>query len=166
MQTPQQQLDLKDIHLPDAVSWWPPAAGYWIILAVIAVCIISFLSIKAYRKKFEIKRLALAELSAIKESYESTSDKKQLVISLSELLRRAAISTYPLSECASLTGTQWLNWLDKSLSKNTLNFSNGPGYLLTDYIYSKSEQADDVNALIKLSLQWLNKLPATSGKNK
>lgn len=166
MQTPQQQLDLKDIHLPDAISWWPPAIGYWIVLGVIAACIISYLSIKAYRKRFEIKRLALTEFSAIKETYDSTSDKKQLVISLSELLRRAAISTFPLSECASLTGTQWLNWLDKSLSKNTLTFSNGPGYLLTDYIYSKSEQADDINELIKLSLQWLKKLPATPGKNK
>lgn len=166
MQTSQQQLDLKDIHLPDAVSWWPPAIGYWLVLGVIAVCIICYLSIKAYRKKFEIKRLALAEFDAIKASYDSTSDKKQLVISLSELLRRAAISTYPLSECAGLTGTQWLNWLDKSLTKSTLTFSNGPGYLLTDYIYSKSKQADDVNELITLSLQWLKKLPATSGKNK
>lgn len=164
MQAPQPQLDLKDIHLPDAVSWWPPAIGYWIILGCVVVCIITYLSIKAYRKKHAIRKLALHEFNSIKNSYASNANKKQLVTSLSELLRRAAISTYPLSDCAGLTGIQWLNWLDKQLSKNTLNFSDGPGYLLTDFIYSSSQQTNDIDDLMSLTLLWLKQLPSPADK--
>jgi Domain of unknown function (DUF4381) len=164
MQAPQQQLDLKDIHLPETVSWWPPAVGYWIVLSCTVICIMTYLSIKAYRKRHAIKRSALHEFNLIKKSYASNSNKKQLVTSLSELLRRAAISTYPLSDCAGLTGKQWLSWLDKQLSKSTLNFSDGPGYLLTDFIYSSSQQANDIDDLMSLTLQWLKQLPPPADK--
>ena len=26
--------NLKDIHLPPAVSWWPPAPGWWILVVL------------------------------------------------------------------------------------------------------------------------------------
>ena len=165
MQAAQQQLDLKDIHLPDPVSWWPPATGYWIILAIIVICIVTFLSLKAYRKKYVIKKAALNEFNRIKKDFQSKPNQKKLATSLSELLRRAAISTYPASECAGLTGKQWLNWLDKNLPESTLNFSNGPGYLLTEFIYSSSQHANDINDLLNLCLQWLKQLPPPSGKN-
>ncbi|MDP7406676.1 MAG: DUF4381 domain-containing protein, partial [SAR324 cluster bacterium] len=25
---------LRDVHLPPAVSWWPPAPGWWIIFFI------------------------------------------------------------------------------------------------------------------------------------
>jgi len=161
MQSPQQ-LPLKDIHLPDSVSWWPPAIGYWLILLIIIVCIAVFFIIKKYRENHRIKKLALIEYQRIKNDYQENLNKKQLVTSLSELLRRAAISSYPRTECASLTGKDWLNWLDKDLPESDNTFSSGPGYLLTDFIYSKSDYSDDVNTLLNLCHRWLKKLPAVS----
>ncbi|MBV1912177.1 MAG: DUF4381 domain-containing protein, partial [Cycloclasticus sp.] len=32
-----EELPLRDIHLPDAITWWPPAIGWWLLLAVIIV---------------------------------------------------------------------------------------------------------------------------------
>jgi len=162
MQPPQQQLPLKDIHLPDSVSWWPPATGYWLILFFIIASVIIFFVLRTYVKKQRIKKLALNEYKKIKNNYEKDLNKKRLVTSLSELLRRAAISSYPRTECASLTGKDWLNWLDKGLSKSDITFSSGPGYLLTDFVYSKSEYSDDVNSLLDISHQWLKKLPAVA----
>jgi len=163
MQSPQQQLPLKDIHLPDTVSWWPPATGYWLILLIIAVCALSFFIIKKYLKSQRIKKQALTEYRRIKNNYLKDQNKKQLVTSLSGLLRRAAISSYPRTECASLTGKDWLSWLDEGLIKSNSNitFSSGPGYLLTDFAYSKSDHSDDINNLLSLCHQWLKKLPAT-----
>ena len=166
MQPSQQQLPLKDIHLPDSVSWWPPATGYWLVLLIIITTVIVFFILKTYLKKQRVKKTALIEYQRIKNEYTKNMDKKQLVTSLSELLRRAAISSYPRAECASLTGKKWLNWLDKGLikskSKSNITFSSGPGYLLTDFAYSKSDYSDDVNDLLTISHQWLKKLPSVN----
>lgn len=162
MQSPQHQLPLKDIHLPDSVSWWPPATGYWLVLFVLIVTVILFFALTSYLKKQRIKKLALNKYQKIKNEFEKNQNKKQLVTSLSELLRRAAISSYPRTECASLTGEDWLNWLDKGLSKSDINFSSGPGYLLTDFAYSKADDSDDVNQLITLCHLWLKHLPAVT----
>ena len=168
MQAPQQQINLKDIHLPDAVSWWPPAIGYWLIIAVILIIIMIFFGMQTLRKRSATKRSALKEYSLIKDRYQSNANKKQLVTSLSELLRRAAISSYPLTDCASLTGKQWLTWLDKQLPNTKITFINGPGYLLTNFNYSDSKdsgETGDIDNLLELSLSWLKKLPASTGSN-
>lgn len=161
MQAPQQQLNLKDIHLPDSISWWPPATGYWLLLALVTLSIITYFLIKHYIKTRKVKKLALKEFIHLKKQYTKTSNKKQLVVSLSKLLRRAAISTYPRTDCAALTGKDWLSWLDKQLKKSKITFSDGPGYLLTDFVYSNSDHTDDITNLIDLSHQWLKQLPAS-----
>jgi len=169
MQVPQQQLELKDIHLPESVSWWPPATGYWIIITFIIVSILLYFLVKKYRNKYKVRKIALTEFNRLKKEYTSTLNKKALVTSLSELIRRSAISTYPRSDCASLTGKDWLNWLDKQLKKSDITFSNGPGYLITDFVYSKSQHSDDINALLDLTYKWLKHLPAiqnTAGQNR
>ena len=162
MQTASPPLELKDIHLPDAVSLWPPAIGYWLVLGLVIVCIIMFISIKKLRQRRQVKRLALTKLNKIKKQFKIDHDEKKLVSAVSELLRRAAISSYPRSDCASLTGNDWLKWLDQPLSKDKLNFTDGSGYLLTEFIYSKSAKADDINQLLSVSQRWLKTLPAVN----
>jgi len=41
MNVPEQNTDsLRDIHLPDAISWWTPAIGWWILLALVIAAFI------------------------------------------------------------------------------------------------------------------------------
>lgn len=154
-----QQLPLKDIHLPDAVSWWPPALGYWLLLLLIILIFSTVFIIIKIRKRSRIKKSALTELKTIKQHYQQHPDDKTLVNALAALLRRAAISSYPRSDCASLTGNAWLLWLDKQLNQSP-GFSDGPGYLLLEFNYSKASHANDVQQLLSLSESWLKKLPA------
>ena len=155
-----QQLPLKDIHLPDAVSWWPPALGYWLLLALIILIVAGVYSIYLIRRRNRVKKSALAELKIIRQHYLQQPDDKTLVNSLSVLLRRAAISSHPRSDCASLTGKAWLAWLDKHL-KQTPGFLDGPGYLLLEFNYSDSSHANDIQQLLSLTENWLKKLPAS-----
>ena len=162
MQIPQQQLELKDIHLPDSVSWWPPAPGYWMILGLIFFIVITYLVIKLLRNRSRIKRQALSEFYNIKKTFKSNHDERKLLSSVSVLLRRAAISSYPRTDCASLTGNDWLQWLDLQLPDDKFHFFDGPGYLLTESIYSKSVNSADIDSLLTLSHQWLKRLPAAN----
>ena len=29
---PDPLQDLRDVHMPDPISWWPPAFGWWMIM--------------------------------------------------------------------------------------------------------------------------------------
>lgn len=154
------QLQLRDIHLPDAVSWWPPAPGYWLLLALLMISLMSFwLMRKRYRQR-AVKRAALKQLTLIKQNFRQNHDTQQLVSQLSALLRRAAISTFPRANCAALTGQQWLQWLDTGLKNQPLNFNSSAGQLLVSAPYQKTIASEQTEELLKLCQQWLSQLPA------
>ena len=127
------QLPLKDIHLPEAIGWWPPAIGWW-LLAVLIPLSIAFLYwlYKRLTRKTAIKT-AKNNLAAIKQNPALDNSKK--LHELSMLIRRVAISVNPRTEVASLTGRQWLAFLDKSVTGAP--FSEGCGQLLADRTLSK-----------------------------
>lgn len=146
------QLPLKDIHLPDAIGWWPPAIGWW-LLAVLIPALIVFLywGYKRLTRKTAIntakKNLAVIKLDA-------TLDNARKLRELSMLLRRAAISIMPRTEVAGLTGRSWLAFLDQSLSGAP--FSEGCGRLLADAPYRNSAPDDlEIAQLIDLCEDWL-----------
>lgn len=147
------KLPLKDIHLPDAIGWWPPAPGWWILLIMIPLVIglMVWLVRRITRKSAakEAKKLIIA----IKGN--SQWDNYQKLQALSELLRRTAISTHLRQECAGLTGQQWLAFLDKSVKGSP--FSNGVGQLLADAPYQKGLPSDQaITELTLLCENWLN----------
>ena len=32
----ENTLPLRDLHLPDAIGWWPLAPGWWVVIALVA----------------------------------------------------------------------------------------------------------------------------------
>jgi flagellar biogenesis protein FliO len=149
---PTTQLPLKDIHLPEAIGWWPPAIGWW-LLAVLIVLLIVFLYwlYKRLTRKTAIKT-AKKNLSIIKEN--PALDNNQKLRDLSMLVRRAAISVSPRAEVASLTGQQWLAFLDKSVKGAP--FSEGCGQLLTEAPYRNTQPTEqEISQLISLCEDWL-----------
>jgi len=66
----QPTLNLRDIHLPDPISWWPIAPGWWMIIAsVILVIAVVFIAKNIYLKK-QLNRDIKAELESIKKQYQ------------------------------------------------------------------------------------------------
>ena len=150
---PTTQLPLKDIHLPDAIGWWPPAIGWW-LLAVLIPLLLVFLYwfYKRLTRKTAIKT-AKKNLAVIKQYPALDNDKK--LRELSMLLRRVAISINPRAEVASLTGRQWLEFLDKSVTGTP--FSDGCGQLLTTAPYRNSPPTEpEIAQLLSLCEDWLN----------
>jgi len=105
-------LPLRDIHLPDAVSWWPPAYGWWLLLVGLPVLLVlCFAVYKRLTRKTALKS-ARKHLLLIKQDSQLSAYQK--LCEISTLLRRTAISYFPRAESASLTGEKWLAFLDSS----------------------------------------------------
>ena len=148
-----QSLPLRDIHLPDTVAWWPPAIGWWLLLALFIIISVLFIWIRARRRRrlHAPGFLATQSLQTIKQRYQLDGDQQQLVRDISVLLRRTTISLNPRIESASLTGTRWLTYLDQKM--NGKPFSDGPGKILVTHPYQKTIDID-TEALLALVENW------------
>ena len=73
------------------------------------------------------------------------------------LLRRTVISHFSRQDTASLTGDEWLAFLDQPLEDKS--FSAGPGrLLLTGPYQSKQPSETEISNLITLSERWIKVL--------
>lgn len=153
MQAPELSLlNLKDIQLPPAIAWWPPAIGWWILAILIPLSI--YLSYKLFRyitRKTALKS-AKNHLKLLQQNQKLPQQEK--LIALSNLMRRIAISLYPRQNVASLTGENWLNFLDKSILNR--GFNSDVGYLLTTALYKQNADIQSLAPLINLCETWLN----------
>lgn len=142
--------NLRDIHLPPAISHWPSALGWW-ILAVITVMSIVFLVKKTlpHWRQRQIRRYAFGKLAMLEKSKPD-----DLYRQLSRLLRRLALANYPREQVASLTGKQWLQFLDET--GNTNEFSQGIGKILVSLPYQNKheQQFDTIFPLLK---KWIER---------
>ncbi|MDA3869014.1 MAG: DUF4381 domain-containing protein [Gammaproteobacteria bacterium] len=152
-------LELRDIHLPEPISWWPPAPGWWLLLGLVVLVIATVFLLRLYRKKQVLKKQVMAEFKAICANYQTEKNTLALVRALSILLRRACISFYPRSEAAGLTGAAWLEFLDRTGPEK--KFSTEPGCLLATAPYLAETTTLDIDAeqLMQLCAHWLKAQP-------
>jgi hypothetical protein len=145
-----EQLPLKDIHLPEAIGWWPPAPGWWLLPLVVVLLwlVVRYLYQRLTRKT------AIHTAQTLLKNLSKQTDALQTLTALSALLRRTAISIDGRSHVAGLRGIDWLEYLDRSLPEQP--FSQGIGRCLADAHY-RPRVADDIDlpALIALCERWL-----------
>jgi len=159
---PDLELALRDIHLPDAVAWWPPAPGWWILGALLALSMLAFFRfLRWLHRRRRVQKAALRTLGRIFDGAgRHPSQQQQLVRETSVLLRRTALTRYPRESVAALTGEDWLTFLDQPLagSVHAGGFSQGPGRVLARGPYAP--QCDvDPPALHQLCASWIRALP-------
>ncbi|MXX06135.1 MAG: DUF4381 domain-containing protein [Gammaproteobacteria bacterium] len=112
---------LADIHLPEPVGLWPPAAGWW-ILAVLLLAGLYFGGRKAiaFWRRRRFCAHALMELDRIYDEYatdeagDPDAARLHYVNALNSVLRRVALVHFPNSAVASLGGKDWLRFLRAS----------------------------------------------------
>ncbi len=157
MNSPIPQLPLRDIHLPEPIGWWPPAPGWWILAALLIAGTILVVAYTRYqRQRNRIRRVSLKAIDEIQETFHVHGDRTRLIRELSILLRRVCISQYPRTEAASLTGVEWMSFLDRS--RDGKSFSEGNGLVLMTEPYRKNPEID-ANALLSCCRSWIAALP-------
>jgi hypothetical protein len=138
------QIPLRDLHLPDAISWWPLAPGWWFVIAL-AVAGLAYL-LRWYmrtRARGAARRHALRQLDQLTADFELHHDAIRFSRELSELLRRTMLAYAPRGEVAGLTGDAWLAWLDRDFDGP--RFQADAGRKLLELPYRKPD--DDVSAM-------------------
>ena len=143
---------LRDIHLPPSISWWPMAPGWYLVL-LIALVLILYLACYLHKKNRHAKpkKQALALLEIYKQDYERDKNTQVTSARISELLRRVALVYFPRSQVASIYGEDWIGFL-----KNT---SEGIEFqqlkvLLLELPFKPSEEVN-LQPLIKAAESWI-----------
>lgn len=148
---------LRDIHLPDAVSPWPPAPGWWLLLAVLLTAAwVLFKYLRAPKRR--ARRRALTELGRLERVFEQDEDTRALLSALSQLVRRYALACFPRDQVSGLEGNDWLEFLDRSGA--TTVFSRGPGRALATAPYQQDPHVD-TGALLAAAREWIARCPKT-----
>lgn len=146
---------LHPLHLPEAVSWWPPAPLWW-LLAVLALVILA-MGIRALRSlvgRNVYRRRAAQELGAALNAWRKSDDSGAFAATASTILRRAALCRYPRPRVAPLHGKAWLEFLDSS--GRMQEFASGAGSVIGESVYSAAP-ACDPPALERLCRRWLRR---------
>jgi Domain of unknown function (DUF4381) len=147
-----EPLALKDIHLPEAITWWPPAPGWWALL--LAIMLLLSGGVMLYRRLR--RKTALKHAWRLLNQLKNTADQEPLatLTALSALLRRVAISRDHRDAVASLHGDAWLAYLDRGLPDAP--FSSGIGRCLADAHYRHRLATDlDLATVFALCERWL-----------
>ena len=144
-----QQIPLRDLHLPDAIGWWPLAPGWWVLI-VIALIGFGFLLRAGLRRRARgaARRFALRQLNEIVQQYEERKDPAVFGANISALLRRTMLAYAPRLDVAGLTGEEWLQWLDQGLAQPV--FSNGPGRQILELPYRRPDSEPTVTDVERL----------------
>ncbi len=156
-------VQLADIHLPASPGFWPPAWGWWLVLAL-ALMLLVLLALK-WRRYRQRKQRQQQVLEALKQLELRLQKEKNTaaIAELNILLRRLALMHYPRQRVASLTGQQWLQFLDESGQMQ--DFTQGAGQLLAAAPYQAGmPESADLDALVKAVRKWVKQMAVQSGR--
>jgi uncharacterized protein DUF4381 len=151
------ELPLRDIHLPDPISWWPLAIGWWLAFGIALFLILfTWLILKKWFQP-TLRKEATITLDLIEAHFHQTEDPVRCLTDLSVFLRRVILSQkkYPRGS-AGLTGQAWLKLLDQQLDKP--EFSQGIGQVLGLGPYQSRAEKESISQIIQLCRRWVKSL--------
>jgi hypothetical protein len=143
---------LKDIHLPDPISWWPLAPGWYLLIAFIIFLFIVVMYQAYTRHRNALpKKNALQLLTTYRACYEKEGNAQWVSSQTSELLKRVALAYYPRANVANLCGEEWLNFLNQTAKG--IDF-NSVKYMLLHSPF-KNKVTENPTPFLDKAEQWI-----------
>lgn len=124
---------LRDIHLPETISWWPLAPGWWALIILLGL-LIGWFAFKGIQRRSSnlYRRQALAKLLTIE-----TSGGSETLAAIFALLKQTANIAYPSQQASSLSIEKFVRFLQSQCTSSV--FTDLPDSL-SAALYSSSEQ--------------------------
>jgi len=146
---------LRGYDLPEPISWWPPAPGWWLLLALLALLgLLAALRYRRARRQRRPSSLAARELALLQRRYRNDGDALAYLRGLSELLRRFALARFPGESVAGLCGEAWLRFLASKDDGDA--FTQGAGRCLAEAPYRSAADLD-IGAVEQLVAGWIRR---------
>ena len=148
---------LHDIEGLDLIDWWPLAIGWWIVTGALiffaSALFLYILKKAAFRRSW--KSDIFEKLASLEKDL-SDATAREIVISLSEYLRRIALRRFARQECAGLTGKDWLKWLAEHDPKNFDWKKNGKLLIEAPYAPANANLSlSEIKNLIQAIKNWV-----------
>ncbi|WP_202903956.1 DUF4381 domain-containing protein [Halomonas huangheensis] len=148
---PEMIEQLSPPPVPAQISWLPQTWG-WALIGGILLVLVVWWAWRQWRRwqANAYRRQALAELEHRLASGEGAT-------ALAEIVRRTALAVYPRQHVANLRGTEWTDFLDRTLPSKRRDFAGPLGELLSTGPYRPVGSVDqsDLKALSQLVRSWI-----------
>ena len=164
-QLTEQLAQLHDIRLPQEISGWPLAPGWWLALGLILLAtIITVLVIILKRRT--LKYVALRELERLRIQSGDASSMNTLATEVGVLIRRVVLSRKSFGQLASAHSDVWQSFLmtaPKGMSESIASFivtaPYSPLMSSNDNAHSKISSNDipTKEALINETKNWIRR---------
>lgn len=143
---------LRDVHLPNEVGWWPLAPGWWLLMLVTAL-LLAWLLRKwlHWRQLNRYRKDAIAELNNLLHHWQQDGDTARYLQSAAAVLRRALLHLDGGKKSVSLTGQHWVAALH-SYTKITLSDSTIEALTIAGYQSNPEVEVAHVNRQL---VDWL-----------
>lgn len=145
---------LRDIHLPDPASGWPPGPGWWLLgaAAILLTLAVVYWGLRRYRAN-AWRRQARSAMDNAFHEWREAGDTRAYLQAVNEILKRAALRQFPREQVARLNGAGWEAFLDAQWRNQEVEgFSR---LQFSRLVYQPAPGDVDVQALHRLARQWI-----------
>lgn len=160
------QLPLRDIHLPGAIGWWPPAPGWWFVVALVFAGLALY-GVHYYRGRH--KRTALRAVTRVRAALEQGAEPVACLQHVSTILRRFAMTSVDAArdgavavDVPGLIGERWLAFLDGRWERAEFSAGRGRQLLVAPYARPNSIERTAALELTGICAAWLAAQPTTA----
>ncbi|WP_353410986.1 DUF4381 domain-containing protein [Arenicella sp. 4NH20-0111] len=155
--------NLRDVHLPPEISWWPWAPIWWVLLAVLTASLFYILLFTLeYRRRHRYKKSALTQLKNHFSTWKKTENSETYATNANQILRRCCAQVHSENTQMSQLETPFLNALD---SGSTFTLSdNAIAALLKER--HKPEPNINVEELHQEVSSWIKKAKPEQSRRK
>ena len=152
--TPEMQEllgQLKDIHEPAPIGWWPLAPGWWILAGVLIALGFAAVWLYFYWRRQRQKKLYRTEGIRLLKALDLQQPRAVEAINL--LLKRVAVVTFGRAQCGPLTGERWIEFL-RATADTSMPESSRRAIL--ESLYSANDPAEqDLEILRNYAIDWI-----------